>query len=375
MELVRKAIDAVIRPPRINYDYTEMPIFLDTGEEDSQVFLRHPLVIENGRKQKIVASLYHSAKIHPMNGGPCVIYLHGNASSQLEGQFLVPNFCPYSCFVFCFDFIGCGSSDGDYISLGYYETEDVCFIIDFLKNSFGLGPFVLWGRSMGASTALQIFSPNIVGLVVDSAFTSIRDMCYDIAKTQGVPSFLIPSAIWFLKKQVQEKAGFDLDDVSPIDFIEKQSTPLLIGHAKNDKLIPFLHCQKIFEKYGCVDKEMMVLSGGHNSKRKREWIEKAVDFCLTKLGIEHFHLIVSECRKLQSQDAHFESFEHLLSGDRKKTEMDNELNDGIEYSIQDSEDEAKEREEQEERRRRAMQYDDEDDSESQPQKEEKNQPN
>ena len=317
MQLLSEAVGAIIRPPRAEYNYLELPIVLDTGEEDSMKFIRNPLVIENGRKQRIVGSLYHSERMYPMQGGPCIIYLHGNASSQQEGQFLVPNFCPYNCFVFCFDFIGCGCSDGDYVSLGYYETEDVYFLIQFLKNSFSLGKFVLWGRSMGASTVLRIKSPDVVGVIADSPFSSIRDMCTATAVSHKVPEFAAPALIWMLKSRIKDEAKFDIDDVNPIEDVKTQETPCLIGHAKNDKLIPFQQSVNILNEYRCNDKELVELPGGHNSKRKEAWIKKAVDFALTKLGIEHNHLLISECRKLQSLDAHFATFDSLIKDDRR----------------------------------------------------------
>jgi len=31
--------------------------------------------------------------------------------------------------------IGCGLSDGDYISLGWYEKDDVDLVVNYLRNS------------------------------------------------------------------------------------------------------------------------------------------------------------------------------------------------------------------------------------------------
>ena len=55
---------------------------------------------------------------------------------------------------FAFDFCGSGRSDGEYISLGYYEKDDVYTVINYLKNSNKVSTVGLWGRSMGGSTAI-----------------------------------------------------------------------------------------------------------------------------------------------------------------------------------------------------------------------------
>ena len=38
--------------------------------------------------------------------------------------------------VFAFDFSGCGKSEGDYISLGWYEKEDLRIVVEYLRNSY-----------------------------------------------------------------------------------------------------------------------------------------------------------------------------------------------------------------------------------------------
>jgi len=35
--------------------------------------------------------------------------------------------------LFAFDFSGSGRSDGEYVSLGYYEQDDVKIIVDYLR--------------------------------------------------------------------------------------------------------------------------------------------------------------------------------------------------------------------------------------------------
>lgn len=91
-----------------------------------------------------------------------VVYLHGNASARVE---VVPNLSFLLgqvgvSGVVGVDFTGSGKSDGDYVSLGYYERVDLECLIQYLKSTYG-GPdgndleVILWGRSMGASTALM----------------------------------------------------------------------------------------------------------------------------------------------------------------------------------------------------------------------------
>eukprot|EP00534_Pseudo-nitzschia_fraudulenta_P007886 CAMPEP_0201146088 /NCGR_PEP_ID=MMETSP0851-20130426/7797_1 /ASSEMBLY_ACC=CAM_ASM_000631 /TAXON_ID=183588 /ORGANISM="Pseudo-nitzschia fraudulenta, Strain WWA7" /LENGTH=536 /DNA_ID=CAMNT_0047421521 /DNA_START=475 /DNA_END=2085 /DNA_ORIENTATION=+ len=91
-----------------------------------------------------------------------VVYLHGNASARVE---VVPNLSFLLAQVGVFgvvgiDFTGSGKSDGDYVSLGYFERVDLECLIQYLKRVYGGRDgtdleIILWGRSMGASTALM----------------------------------------------------------------------------------------------------------------------------------------------------------------------------------------------------------------------------
>jgi alpha/beta superfamily hydrolase len=51
-----------------------------------------------------------------------------------------------------FDFSGSGKSQGNYISLGYYEARDLECAIRKMR-AIGNRRFLLWGRSMGAATS------------------------------------------------------------------------------------------------------------------------------------------------------------------------------------------------------------------------------
>jgi pimeloyl-ACP methyl ester carboxylesterase len=109
------------------------------------------------------------------NNIPCVIYLHGNCSSRLEAVDLVDFLLPKNMSLFCFDFAGCGQSEGEYISLGYHESEDLRVIMYHLRKYRGASAIALWGRSMGAVTALLYADkdPSIAALVLDSPFSSM----------------------------------------------------------------------------------------------------------------------------------------------------------------------------------------------------------
>ena len=76
---------------------------------------------------------------------PCVIYLHGNSSSRCEAITAMLKLCPENMTVFSLDFAGSGQSDGEYISLGWYEREDVLTVTDYLRGLGTVSTIALWG--------------------------------------------------------------------------------------------------------------------------------------------------------------------------------------------------------------------------------------
>lgn len=53
-----------------------------------------------------------------------------------------------------FDFSGCGKSDGDFVSLGLKEQDDLSAVIETLMSKYNYKKIILYGRSMGGVTSL-----------------------------------------------------------------------------------------------------------------------------------------------------------------------------------------------------------------------------
>jgi len=73
------------------------------------------------KKEKIEASFY----THQYDNSKCIIYLHANNGSRIEGLDYLKKVLERE-YSFCiFDFLGSGNSGGEYVTLGYHEAQDV----------------------------------------------------------------------------------------------------------------------------------------------------------------------------------------------------------------------------------------------------------
>lgn len=176
---------------------------------------------------------------------------------------------------------------------------------------------------MGASTSLLVKNEHVVGRVVDSAFTSVRDMCAAIATNMQLPGVFVSVVLWYLKKKVSQEASFDIDSVAPI-LVDNgnDEVPAVFGHAEDDQFIPVAHCRQLHEHYAGKPKYIMFLEDGHNGKRPLAWISLGVSFCLERFGIAVDNPVISECRALQEASRHFDSFRSMVKiSDEQRLEL------------------------------------------------------
>jgi pimeloyl-ACP methyl ester carboxylesterase len=272
---------AIIRPGRDLYEQTELGPF--KFEISNKCYKRTDFELINNRGLKIICSFWEPFdEEREKTVLPCVIYLHGNSSSRCEAYAEVKHLLPKNICLFSFDFCGCGKSEGDYISLGYYEKDDVKCIIEYLQKSKKVGKIALWGRSMGAVTAIMYASEHpqdISALVLDSGFYSLRQLIYELVKSKvNLPDFIIEQVLKQVKETIKEKAGFNLDDLETELYAKKCQTPAFFCHGEDDNFVNKNHCTNLFKDYKCENKIIRMVKGKHNTARPRELKKQIVEF-------------------------------------------------------------------------------------------------
>ena len=151
--------------------------------------------------------------------------------------------------IFSFDFCGCGQSEGDYISLGYYEKEDIHCIVEYLLKSKKVSKIGLWRRSMGAMTAIMYSKeyPELIdAIILDSGFYSLKILIDELIKAKiRLPKFVFDKLLKMVKETIKEKANFDLDEIEPHIYAKNCSVPSFFCHGK----IMILFCRIIPKIY------------------------------------------------------------------------------------------------------------------------------
>jgi pimeloyl-ACP methyl ester carboxylesterase len=223
--------------------------------------------------------------------------MHGNSSARIEALPQLALCLGLGATMMAFDFAGSGQSEGEYVSLGFFEREDLKVVVEHLRASGAVSTVALWGRSMGAATALMHGDrdPSIAAMVLDSPFadlTQLAEEMVDKGRAQGmtVPGFVVSIAISWIKGTVKKSAGFNIRDISPIKKVDSSFIPALFVAGKDDDFILPHHSEQIFAKYA-GDKNIILVSGDHNSPRPRFLFDSTSIFLQTYLQVTAEHML------------------------------------------------------------------------------------
>ena len=154
-------------------------------------------------------------------GRPTLLYFYGNGMSlsDTEGQF--EQFRRMGVNVLIPEYVGYGMSGGKPSERGCRGTAEAAY--DYLVKTRGVRPdrIVVGGWSLGGAVAIDLASRReVAGLMAFSSFTSAIDMAHR----------LVP----FLPATLLLRHRFD-----SIRKIPTLSCPILIGHGRRDRIVPF----------------------------------------------------------------------------------------------------------------------------------------
>ncbi len=186
----------------------------------------------------------------PPQNGSVIILQHGYKSERDEmvdeAAMLIRN--GYGTAMI--DVRGHGQSDGELISFGRYEMQDLDVLYEFVIAQPGVDADKIGalGNSMGGSLLIQYAAqnPNIKALVADSAFSSITDTVQtSVEHFTGLPGWLFGGPmIWFAEREV----GFSVEEVAATGKIGQLSPrPIFLLQGGSDVVVDPDSGRKLYE--------------------------------------------------------------------------------------------------------------------------------
>ncbi len=159
-----------------------------------------------------------------------------------------------------------GKSGGTSLSFGYHETNDVISIVRYLKQDerFKNVPFILYGLSMGGSTAINVASKSkdIDAVIAVSPFLSIQDQVADYMRRDGAPSLFVKIFKPYVNFVLRSKYDVDPVKESPKNSIKNiTDIPLFIIHGDIDKQTNVYHAYELYKRSQSQKKQIWIVEG------------------------------------------------------------------------------------------------------------------
>lgn len=236
----------------------------DVGE-----FVRVPIKDALGNSCNIGILIIKSD--NPLPGNPIVLFAPGDNENidGYKGEYYAftkhgVNFC-------AMDYRGNGYSEGEYITYGDNEIDDVFAVIRYLYQS-GYQKVSYFGRSRGATCGLYAAYefPNLTSVALDSPrIHSGRDDEY-ISEKFNVPIEKVREILPLIYKKIIELIGIDFSrDSQPCEFAGQIRQPIYVIHGETDICIPISESRELMTLLGSEEKRFDSFNSHHNDFFKR----------------------------------------------------------------------------------------------------------
>lgn len=202
----------------------------------------------------------------PDADGATILFVHGHGGSRLDYQNIAPLFLREGYGLLMFDLRASGESEGNVVSLGCHEVQDVEAAFEFLSDQPEVDDsrIAIYGHSMGGATAILAMAqlPQAKVLIASAAYTSVYTSIADgVKRLTPLPAFPIADLIVAL---ASVQADCNLFNVRPIETIAESSPrPVLIIQGTDDGTIELHNAEEIYEAAGDPKEIYIVEGAGH----------------------------------------------------------------------------------------------------------------
>ncbi|WP_333660350.1 alpha/beta hydrolase [Chishuiella changwenlii] len=178
------------------------------------------------------------------------------------------------------DFMGCGNSEGNTTTIGFYEAENVKAVYNYahLKTE----NVILYGNSMGAVSimkAISDFNIQPKKVIIECPFGTMSQTVENRFENMNVPTFPMAYMLTFWGVVIN---GFWAFDHNPQEYAKNISQPILLMYGAKDKNVKTFETENIFKNIKSKDKKLKIFkSAEHENYLNRfcnEWEESISNF-------------------------------------------------------------------------------------------------
>lgn len=218
----------------------------DFGLAYEDIWLTPGDTSENGR----VHGWWIPNQLAENRADPVILFLHGNASNVGDMVSRAQMFHQWGVSTLLVDYRGYGRSSGPFPSeQRVYEDAEAAWQY-LAKRKIPADRVVIYGQSIGGAIAINLAAnhPEAAGLIVESSFTSMREM---VSYQKTLP--LIP-VNWLLTQRFES-----------LEKVRSLQMPLLFIHGTADRVVPTDMSAQLYDAAASNAKTRILIEGaGHN---------------------------------------------------------------------------------------------------------------
>lgn len=159
-----------------------------------------------------------------------------------------------------------GRSEGDTISMGINESQDIVSWIRYLTEKYPQSSIYLLGVSMGAASVMmaggQDLPENVKAICEDCGYTSAWDeFSWQLKKIFHLPKFPV---LYAADLVTRIRGKINIRKASPIQAVQKSKIPTLFLHGDADTFVPTHMVYKLYN-FANYPKELCIIEGGEHA--------------------------------------------------------------------------------------------------------------
>ena len=188
-----------------------------------------------------------NGRLYPNDSDKYIIIVHGITMNIYGALKYLPFFYKKGFNVVVVDLRNHGETGGDNTTYGYFEKWDLKTVTDYLFNRYGEDISVgLHGESMGGTISMlnMALDKRIRFGIIDCAFSDLPELL--LLKLKQDTNLSSKKLIMLVNIFIKIRAGFSIEDVSPVKELPTISQPILFIHGSKDDYIPSMMSKAMY---------------------------------------------------------------------------------------------------------------------------------
>ncbi|MBJ9993086.1 alpha/beta hydrolase [Paenibacillus sp. S28] len=257
------------------YQMTQMKAltYEQTFQAMEQVGLFKQDYFESLPKEEVQITSYDGLKLngmlipHPSGSNRFVILVHGYTASLPASIPFMDIFREDGFNTLLIDLRRHGKSEGKYTTYGFHEKHDIDSWIRWIRATYGSDSVVgLHGMSLGGGTVLEYLSlphTDAAFVIADCPYSDLTRLMHHQMQALN----RIPAAVFLplVDRRLFRKAGFTLNQVSPVRSARYSPVPVMFIHGTRDRYIPTEMSEELFAAKEGMKRLLLVEGASHGN--------------------------------------------------------------------------------------------------------------